>query len=391
MKKITALLLFFVVAVTAAVACGGCTGEDKDYFKNVSGYSFWDNEGSEAIAQYKFYNIMDAFFSEGEINNGSCVKDGKTRKILFLGWDGARADALTNIFYDNSEIGSDSYNYPPKDYSGLNRLAAQGGVYIAYAGGEKGKDSEQETSTCAGWTSELTGAWHTAHGVDLNSDVKRDSPDTVMLKYAKLGLNTSLAFGWGQYFDITLRSEVSYLLANPDTPMVLRDIDRVRASSVEEVMRNDGLKRAKDMDAADLEHYNAVAMDGDIGEYASYDVALRDYLLARMAAGDDFVGGIMQAPDGAGHGMGFGNEYGSYVNSVRNADVYLYTLLEAVEKREAEFNEEWLVIVTADHGGNKKGHGKQIYEHRTIWIASNRAISEEYFGVNYDGYRENPR
>lgn len=62
MKKITALLLFFVVAVTAAVACGGCTGEDKDYFKNVSGYSFWDNEGSEAIAQYKFYNIMTPSF-----------------------------------------------------------------------------------------------------------------------------------------------------------------------------------------------------------------------------------------------------------------------------------------------------------------------------------------
>lgn len=388
MKKTTAAALIITLIVTASIACA-CTGEDKDYFENVSSYSFWDNAGSEAIAQYKFYNIMDEFFSEGEIVDGRCVKDGKTRKILFVGWDGARADSLINILYDSNGIGSDGYNYPAEEYSGLNELANRGGVYIAYAGGEKGKDSEQETSTCAGWTSELTGTWHTEHGVDRNDDVKRDSPDTVMLKYAKLGLNTSLAFGWGQYFDITLRSEVSYLLSHPETPMVLKDIDRARATSVEEALRINGLKKASDMDAADLAHYNAVAMDGEIDEYASYDAALRDYLLERIAAGDDFVGGIMQAPDGAGHGIGFGNEFGSYVNSVKNADVYLYTLIEAVEKREAEFNEEWLIIATADHGGNKKGHGKQIYEHRTIWIASNRAISDKYFGVNYDGYKEN--
>ena len=57
------------------------------------------------------------------------------------------------------------------------------------------------------WTSKLTGAWHTTHGVDSNDDSKNDAKDTIMLKYAKLGLNTGLAFDWGQYFDVTLSSK----------------------------------------------------------------------------------------------------------------------------------------------------------------------------------------
>ena len=55
---------------------------------------------------------------------------------------------------------------------------------------EKGTESAQETSTCAGWTSELTGGWKTLHGVDSNNDVKKADVDTIMLKYAKLGVAT---------------------------------------------------------------------------------------------------------------------------------------------------------------------------------------------------------
>lgn len=384
-------LIAFVAAITlfAAVFFAACDGEDKEYFGTVSAYSFWDNEGDEAIAQYKFYYIMDDFFAQGEIEDGDCVKDGKVRKILFLGLDGVRADALTNIVYDSDNFETNGYNYPATEYSGINALKEEGGLYLAYAGCEKGKDSEQETSTCAGWTSELTGAWHTTHGVNHNDDPKNNAKDTIMLKYAKLGLNTGLAFDWGQYFDITLSGEVGYLLENPEIPMLLRDIDRTKANSVADIMKNEKIEKEKDVKVKDLKHYNAVAMDGVLHENAIYDVAMRDYLLSRIEAGDDFVGGIFHCPDTNGHTYGFGNESSHYVNSVRNADVYIYTLLEAVKEREENFNEEWLVIATADHGGNRNGHGKQIYEHRTIWIACNRPISETMFGKGYDGYKEN--
>ncbi len=386
MKKIIIAVIALIMSVTA-VFFVGCDGEDKKYFEKVSSYSFWDNNGEEAVAQYKFYEVMDSFFSEGEIVDGSCIKDGKTRKILFVGMDGVRADALTNIFYDENDFDTNGYNYPCTDYSGINAVKSEGGLYIAYAGGEKGKDSEQETSTCAGWTSELTGAWHTIHGVDSNNDPKNTNKDTIMLKYAKLGLDTGLAFDWGQYFDVTLREEVSYLLANPETPMLLRDLDRPVAQSLQDIVKNEKLKDEEDILAKDIEHYNAVAMK-NVGENAEYDVAMKDYLLERIEAGDDFVGGIFHAPDSNGHTYGFSNEDNHYVNSVRNSDAYIYTLFNTIKEREETMNEEWLIIVTADHGGSGKGHGKQIYEHRTIWVACNRKFDQSLFGKGYDGYRE---
>ena len=388
MKKFRQAVVIVLIICLAVCMLVGCSGEDKKYFEAVSSYSFWDNEGSQAIAQYKFYDIMDNFLLQGEIVDGSCVKDGKIRKVLFIGWDGTRADAMSNLMFDANSTDTNEYNYPATEYSGINRLKSQGGLYLAYAGGEKGTDSEQESSTCAGFTSELTGGWNTLHGVNHNNDVKNTKADTIMLKYAKLGLNTSLAFEWGQYFDVTLRNEVSYLMENPDTPMVLRDIDRTVASSNADIMKNENLKKESDILAVDLAHYNAVAMTDSLHEYHGYDISMRDYVLDRINSGDDVVGGLFHSIDTNGHTTGFGNTNPHYVNCIRNADAYLYTILKAVEQREEDYNEDWLVIVTADHGGSGRGHGLQIYEHRTIWVASNKSIDPSYFGKGYDGYRE---
>lgn len=71
------------------------------------------------------------------------------------------------------------------------------------------------------------------------------------------------------------------------------------------------------------------------------------------------------------------------------ADLYLYQIIREIDRREAEENEEWLIIVTTDHGGSGRDHGKQVYEHRTIWVASNMEIPAEYFGSGYDGFNEN--
>ena len=100
-------------------------------------YSFWDNEGSQAIPQYQVYNIVKDYLNGGEIKDGACItEEGKKRKVLFIGWDGARADAMLNLFYDS--FSTNGYNYPVSDYIGLGLLKDKGGLYIAYAGGEKG-------------------------------------------------------------------------------------------------------------------------------------------------------------------------------------------------------------------------------------------------------------
>ena len=386
---------FFVISAVIAVialisCCAACTEtEGKAYFDRMSAYSFWDNNAEESIAQYKLYDIMDAYLADGTIDESGNVigRDGKVKKVLFLGWDGVRADALTNIFFDENSFDTNLYNYEQDEFSGLRVLKERGGLYLAYSGGEKGTESEQTSSTCASWTSIFTGGWNTLHGVADNDDVKSEQADTIMMKYAKLGLDTGLAFDWGQLFDTTLRHEVGYLIENRNTPLIYCDIDRSLVSSNADIVKNEALSSQDDIRAVDLEHYNAVAAQ-DIGELASYDIGMRDYLLSRIAAGDDFVGGIFHRPDTNGHTAGFTNGNAHYVNSVRNADVYLYQIIEEIDRREAEENEEWLILVTTDHGGSGRDHGKQVYEHRTTWVACNREISAEYFGIGYDGFNE---
>jgi arylsulfatase A-like enzyme len=40
-----------------------------------------------------------------------------------------------------------------------------------------------------------------------------------------------------------------------------------------------------------------------------------------------------------------------------------------IYQREAQFNEEWMVVLTTDHGGNGTGHGGQdnLNETRYVW------------------------
>ena len=58
---------------------------------------------------------------------------------------------------------------------------------------------------------------------------------------------------------------------------------------------------------------------------------------------------------------------------VMKADKQVERIREAVKYREANYDEEWLLIVTTDHGRGPDGyhHGGQSERERTSWIATN--------------------
>lgn len=380
-KKMSILIICLLTVILLA----SCSGADSNYFNDISAYTFWDNDGEQAIAQKNFYKVMDDFLSEGTIENGKIIgANGKTKKVAFFGFDGTRADAIANVAFDKASFDTNGYNHTP-EFSGINLAKKSGGLYMAYCGGEKGKDTEQTTSTCSGWTTGLTGVWGSSHGVKTNDDIKNMDYKTIFLKYAELGLSTSLAFDWGQYFDLTLKNEVKYAMQNPQFDITFCDVDRKPVNNIDELRAQEKLGKKGKMYADNLEEYNYTA-NTKTSENAPYDSIMRDYLLNQIENDVDVLGGLFHNPDSNGHTYGFSNSNNKYVNSVRNADNYVYQIMQVLAEREITNNEEWLVLITADHGGIKKGHGGQSLEERNIWVACNKLINTKYFSENYNGY-----
>lgn len=346
---------------------------DLKYLEKVGAYSFFKNSADESIPIYNTYYHIKSFLDECSFESKKAVApNGKTRKVLFLGFDGARCDALPYIVTD--ENGKIFAGNAATNAGAISRLAKTGGLYLAYCGGETEKSTEQTTSTSAGWTTHFTGVWGSKHGVKTNDDVKNNEYETFMLQYARKGLHTSFAFDWDQYIDLNIKNEVKCVKEN-NLPMLFCDIDRPKKTKL------------KNTYAESLELYNYVAPN-TLSPFSPFDCGMRDFVIERANAGDDIISAVFHNPDTAGHSYGFG-DFPEYRAAVVNCDLYAASILNEIERREKCENEEWLVIMASDHGGIGCGHGAQTLEERTTWIASNKEIDKKLFGKSYDGHKEN--
>lgn len=379
--KYTGILISCTLLATSVIAtlCCACSKKaepqqgDPKYLKKIDSCSFWANDAKTAIPEYQIYHHVHDFLDGCTIRDGSAhAPGGAVRKVLFLGFDGMRADAVTNILHDENEFDTNGYN-APAPYSGIGELQKAGGIYIGYCGGETDTETRQTTSTSASWISQFTGVWGNKHGVKTNDDVKNMAYKTFPLEFAEQGLQASIAFDWDQFLDVNLKEEVKYVLAHPEIRMTFCDIDRKKS------------EKPKKTRAETSALYNFVAPETPSAS-APYDTGMRDYVLDRIAQGDDIVCGIFHNIDSNGHTGEFSNTSGKYVASVRSCDNYAYEILQAVRQREAAHNEEWLVIMANDHGGIGQGHGEQTLEERTTWIASNVKFDEKYYAKGYDGF-----
>ncbi|MBI1832121.1 MAG: alkaline phosphatase family protein [Planctomycetes bacterium] len=72
--------------------------------------------------------------------------------------------------------------------------------------------------------------------------------------------------------------------------------------------------------------------------------------------------------DGAGHKHGFDPKQPKYLEAIATADRQVGDILKAMVSRATYAKEDWLIVVSTDHGGSGKGHGRDIPEHRTIFF-----------------------
>ncbi|MCD9618452.1 LamG-like jellyroll fold domain-containing protein [Chryseobacterium gleum] len=223
----------------------------------------------------------------------SCFLGAQTKKVLFIGIDGCRADVMMSTPTPNIQ------NLISQSIYSIDGLCAA------------------TTWSGNGWSTMLTGVWHTKHNVQDNNFT---SPNYV------------------NYPDFLTRAETY----NP----ALRTISLAHWSPI-----NDKIIQTADVKtnlATDFAVKNAAvtALQND-----NPDILFVDF--------DDV--------DHAGHSYGFSSTVSQYVNSIKTTDTYIGEIVTAMKNRPSYNNEDWLVVLTTDHGAVDSSHGGGNLTERNIF------------------------
>lgn len=238
------------------------------------------------------------------------------RHILMLGVDGARWDIVA------------------EDAVGTRLLeSSQQGTFHHMT-------MEAPTISGPGWSSILTGTTHAQHGVRDNSMVGKrlwHYPDFLAQAFFRdQATRTFAAAGWP-------------VLVDPDG---LGPIIHPR----------------RDQQFAGL--HNVIVRDGETHGYQRIDAEIADIAVASLN-GSAFDVGFMYFcdVDDAGHIWGLGDE--NYRDAIRRVDSHIDRILTAITKRHTDLGEDWLVVITTDHGHiDEGGHGGDSERERESWVIS---------------------
>jgi len=268
----------------------------------------------------------------------SCSQEHKTKKTIFILLDGIPADVLENTATPF-----------------LDEIANKGGYTRAYVGGEKGGTSESPTISAVGYNSLLTGTWANKHNVWGNSIKEPNYDYWSIFKVAKDDspyIQTAIFSTWldnrtkliGEGLDATgnLQMDFSFDGFELDTVSFPHDEERQYIKNIDELVAN---------------------------KTAAY--------IAENALDLSWV--YLEFTDDMGHRFG---DSPQMTEAVKLADDQVGRIWKSIKQREANNNEDWMIVITTDHGRTAetgKGHGGQSDRERTTWIVTNQGNLSDAF------------
>lgn len=276
----------------------------------------YENTIETAIPQTEIYDMIIDHYN-------SPLAEGKTeKKAIVIGYDGCRADALTIV---------------KDEYSGINTILEDGGsLNLAYCGGVNYPDGDntQATSTAPGWCSLLTGVWAEENGVYGNGQPMKPECKTLMTDLIEKGTIDSASFitKWNGHFS---KKDSTYI-------------------NEKEYCEENGIN---------------VAFNKTTGNEGSMIKAAQDL---KKADCPDFTIVIYEGTDGNGHDFGFSMNNPIYRTGFGHNEKFAYDTIRTIKARDTFETEDWLIIITSDHGGFGKGHGGPTIQERMIFVAANR-------------------
>lgn len=256
----------------------------------------------------------------------------KTTKAVFVIVDGIPADVMERL-------------RPSTMFS----IAKVGGYTRSYVGGERGGYSETPTISAVGYNSLLTGTWANKHNVWGNYGKQIDS---INYNYWHL-----FRFFKNQY----PQKKTAIFSTWEDNRTILLGSRTKGSSYFQPDFYYDGLE----LDTVRFPH--------DTAGYFYYEI---DKSVAKKAAhcikknAPDLSWVYLEYTDEMGHRHGNGN---IMHDAVLKMDTLIQPIWDAIQYRQKNHKEDWVIYITTDHGREDNGyhHGGQTERERSTWIITN--------------------
>ncbi|HET9486005.1 MAG TPA: alkaline phosphatase family protein, partial [Chryseosolibacter sp.] len=269
---------------------------------------------------------------------GCDQKENKKSKAVFIIVDGIAADVIEKL-----------------DLPALDDISKAGGFTRAYVGGDKGTYTETPTISAVGYNSLLTGTWVNKHNVWDN--------DIADPNYHYWDI-----FRIAEEHNPELKTAVFSTWTDNRTKLVGEGLPQT--GNVKLDHKFDGLE----LDTVKYPH------DDNSDYIHKIDEAVADEAARYIAEhGPDLAWVYLQYTDDMGHRFGDSEKFH---DAIRIADKQVGRIWDAIKKREAEFDEDWLIIITTDHGRDSvsgKHHGGQSHREKLTWIVTNSGKLNERF------------
>jgi len=268
------------------------------------------------------------------------AKDKTIRKSVFVIVDGVPADVLERV------------NTPA-----IDSIAKTGGYHRSIMGGDVGKVTETPTISAVCYNSILTSTWSNKHNV-WNNDIKDPNYNypTIFKVLKDINPNAKIGVfsGWEENRTLlvgddaigTGRLHVDYFFHDSD-------------KNTERYPSDDTMRIFK--------------LDQDVVDCAARCI---------IDEGPDVSWIYLWYMDDSGHRYGNGERFDQDLQMV---DKQISQIWSAVKSREAKTGEEWLTIITTDHGRTEDGygHGGQSERERTTWVAMDRPGNKHFNAERY--------
>ncbi len=268
---------------------------------------------------------------------GIATASAQKKKAIFIIIDGVSKDVIEKVATPN-----------------LDAIAQEGGFLSAYQGGERNEYNQTPTISAPGYNNVLTGVWFNKHNVPDNAiEAPNYHYPTIFRLFEDQfpGKQTAIFSSW----------------LDNRTKLVGEGL--AQTGNIRLDYHFDGLE----LDTVNYPHDKSRKFMSDIDQ-AVTDATVRS--IGETAPDLSWV--YLEFTDDMGHMYGDSEQF---TDAVQLADRRIGQIWAAIKQRKEKYKEDWLVVITTDHGRDAttgKEHGGQSDRERAAWIVTNAKLLNDY-------------